>query len=131
MAVGGNLYLENPQNTVGHALSPVGALGANLGEIYVQGICSKQSRTPPPACGWGAVDDVWGNTTGSVIPNGFITVPSLTCCSPYLGSTGHPELSARPERHGLLVPQRLDRAKLTLRDVERRVPEVRPTRACD
>ena len=87
-----------------------------------------KSTTPPPACGWGAVDDVWGNTTGSVIPTGFITVPSLTCCSPYLGSTGHPELSTRPERHGLLVPQRLDRAELALRDVERRVPEVRPTR---
>ena len=100
VAVGGNLYLENPQNTVGHALSPVGALGANLGEIYVQGICSKQSRTPPPACGWGAVDDVWGNITGSAIPANFITVPSLTCCSPYLGSTGHPELSSDPSDMG-------------------------------
>ena len=27
VAVGGNLYLENPHNTVGHALSPVGPLG--------------------------------------------------------------------------------------------------------
>ncbi len=45
VAVGGNLYLENPQNTVGHALSPVGPLATNLGEIYVEGTCSKQGRT--------------------------------------------------------------------------------------
>jgi hypothetical protein len=100
VAVGGNLYLENPQNTVGHALSPVGPLGPNLGEIYVEETCSKQGRTPPPACGWGAVDDVWGNVTGNVIPTGFITVPKLTCCSPYLGSNGHPELSGDPSVMG-------------------------------
>jgi hypothetical protein len=87
VAVGRNLYLENPQNTVGRALSPPG----NLGEIYVQGNCSKQGRTPPPACGWGAVDDVWGNITGNVIPAGYITVPKLTCCAPYGGSIGPPE----------------------------------------
>jgi hypothetical protein len=100
VAVGGNLYLENPQNTVGHALSPVGALGPDLGEIHVEGTCSKQGRIPPPACDWGAGDDVWGIVTDHVIPPGFITVPKLTCCSPYLGSNGHPELSGDPSVMG-------------------------------
>jgi hypothetical protein len=100
VAVGGNLYLENPQNTVGHALSPIGALGPNLGEIHVEGTCSKQGRTPPPACAWGAGDDVWGIVTDHVIPPDFITVPKLTCCSPYLGSNGHPEPSTDPSVMG-------------------------------
>ncbi len=109
VAVGRNLKLSQPQNKVGRALSPPG----NLGEIYVQGTCSKQGRTPPPACGWGAVDDVWGNTTGNVIPPGYITAPKLTCCSPYSGSIGPPEPSADPSvmgfwyRNALLGPNSL------------------------
>ena len=63
-----------------------------LAEIYVQNKCSSKNMTAQHfPCSWGAGDDVWGVTTGTTIPPGYITVPKLTCCAPYAGSIGPPE----------------------------------------
>ena len=101
LAVGGNLYLENPQNTVGHALSPVGPLGPRSRRDPRRGhVLEARQDLLLRRVRWGAGDDVWGIVTDHVIPPGFITVPKLTCCSPYLGSNGHPELSGDPSVMG-------------------------------
>ena len=51
-------------------LTPVGPLGANLGEIYVEGTCSKQGRnTAPPSGLWlGGYRRRLGIVTGDQIP---------------------------------------------------------------
>ena len=95
VAVGRNLSLRNPQNKIGNVFGT--AFTANyLGEVFVQGTCSKQLRLPPPDCGWGAVDDVWAANPlpRKPIPTGYVIEPKLTCCSPISGPIpGIPEES--------------------------------------
>ena len=96
VAVGRDLWLLSPQNKIGHVFGTANPANS-LGEIYVQGKCSSKNITPQHTpCSWGAGDDVWGVTTGVVIPPGLVTAPKLTCCSPYGGSTGHPEPTSEP-----------------------------------
>jgi Tfp pilus assembly protein PilX len=81
IAVGHDLTLVNPQNTVGHVngnASPANDLAA----VHVGHFCSSKNNPTPHACVWGATDKVWGVIHDNVIPPDFITVPTLTCCSP-------------------------------------------------
>ena len=71
-----------------------------LEAVYVQGNCSSKNYHTPQPLSLGADDDIWAVTTGTSIPTGFITVPKLTCCSPYFGSNGHPELTTDPSVMG-------------------------------
>ena len=62
------------------------------------------------------------------IPPGFITVPKLTCCSPYVGSTGHPELSADPSVMGFWYRNASIGPNSLCQTSSGTPPEVRPTR---
>ena len=80
VAVGRDLWLHEPHNQIGRVLSPPGSLES----IYVQRYCSSQNNTAQHfPCLWGSGDDVYGTTTGTVIPPDYIEKPELTCCSPY------------------------------------------------
>ena len=62
VAVGRDLWLKNPQNQIGHVLSP---RPGNLESIYVQGnVLEPEQSTPHFPCLWGAGDDVYGDATG-------------------------------------------------------------------
>jgi Tfp pilus assembly protein PilX len=99
VAVGRDAWINQPNNQIGHVFGS--SLADRLEAVYVQGNCSSKNFTAPHhPCLWGADDDIWAATTGISIPPGFITVPKLTCCSPYLGSNGHPELSGDPSVMG-------------------------------
>ena len=91
VAVGRDLWLLNPQNKIGHVFGTASPANS-LDSVYVQGKCSSKNITPQHfPCSWGAGDDVWAVTTGTVIPPGYVTEPKLTCCAPYLGSIGPAE----------------------------------------
>jgi hypothetical protein len=91
VAVGRDLWLINPQNKIGHVFGTASPAN-NLDSVYVQAKCSSKNITAQHfPCSWGAGDDVWAVTTGTVIPPGYVIPPKLTCCAPYLGSIGPAE----------------------------------------
>jgi hypothetical protein len=81
IAVGNDLSLVNPQNQVGHVNGNADP-DNDLAEVHVGHLCASKSNPTPHACVWGAVDKIWGVIHDNVIPPDFITVPTLTCCSP-------------------------------------------------
>jgi Tfp pilus assembly protein PilX len=81
IAVGHDLSLVNPQNSVGHVNGSADPAN-DLAEVHVGHFCASKANPTPHACVWGAVDKVWGVIHDNVIPADFITVPTLTCCSP-------------------------------------------------
>jgi hypothetical protein len=84
VAVGGNFYEEQNANQAGH-INGSASPANDLGEMYVQGLCSTKANTETlHACAWGDTDQIWATTHGNVIPPDFLDfVPKLTCCSPY------------------------------------------------
>jgi hypothetical protein len=99
VAVGRDAWLNQPNNQIGHVFGS--STADRLEAVYVQRNCSSKSFTAlHTPCRWGADDDIWAVATGTVIPPGYITVPKMTCCSPYGGSTGHPEPTADPSTMG-------------------------------
>jgi hypothetical protein len=81
IAVGHNLSLVNPQNTVGH-VNGTASPANDLAEIHVVNQCLSKSNPSPHACVWGSTDKIWGVVHDNVIPPGYLTAPTLTCCSP-------------------------------------------------
>jgi hypothetical protein len=81
IAVGHNLSLVNPQNQVGHVNGSADPAN-DLAEIHVVNQCLSKNNPTPHACAWGATDKIWGVTHDNVIPPGYLTTPTLTCCSP-------------------------------------------------
>jgi len=82
IAVGHDLTLSNPQNTVGH-VNGNNSPANDLAEVHVFHFCSSKNNPTPHACVWGATDKVWGVVHDNVIPPDFINpIPTLTCCSP-------------------------------------------------
>jgi hypothetical protein len=83
IAAGHNLSLVNPQNQVGHVNGSADPAN-DLAEIHVANLCSSKDNPTPHACAWGATDKIWGlDPVGdNFIPPGYITTPTLTCCSP-------------------------------------------------
>ena len=80
IAAGHNLTLENPQNQVGHVNGSADPAN-DLAEIHVANLCSSKNNPTPHACVWGATDKIWGVIHDNVIPPGYITTPTLTCCT--------------------------------------------------
>ena len=80
IAVGHNLSLVNPQNQVGHVNGSADPAN-DLAEIHVVNQCASKNNPTPHACVWGASDKVWGVIHDNVIPPGYLTTPTLTCCS--------------------------------------------------
>jgi hypothetical protein len=81
IAVGHNLSLVNPQNTVGH-VNGTASPANDLAEIHVVNQCLSKSNPSPHACVWGSTDKIWGVVHNNVIPPDYLTAPTLTCCSP-------------------------------------------------
>jgi Tfp pilus assembly protein PilX len=81
IAVGHDLSLVNPQNQVGH-VNGTNSPANDLAEIHVGHYCASKDNPTPHPCVWGDTDKVWGVIHDNVIPPGFITIPTLTCCSP-------------------------------------------------
>jgi hypothetical protein len=81
IAVGHNLSLVNPQNQVGHVNGTADPAN-DLAEIHVVNQCLSKNNPSPHACAWGATDKIWGVIHDNVIPPGYITTPTLTCCAP-------------------------------------------------
>jgi hypothetical protein len=81
IAVGHDLSLVNPQNSVGHVNGTVSP-DYDLGEVHVGHYCASKNNPTPHPCVWGSTDKVWGVVHDNVIPPGFITTPTLTCCAP-------------------------------------------------
>jgi Tfp pilus assembly protein PilX len=81
IAVGHDLTLVNPQNSVGHVNGTADPAN-DLAEVHVGHLCSSKNNPTPHACVWGATDKIWGVIHDNVIPPDFITVPTLTCCAP-------------------------------------------------
>jgi hypothetical protein len=81
IAVGHDLSLVNPQNQVGH-VNGSSSPANDLAEVHVGHYCASKDNPTPHPCVWGDTDKVWGVIHDNVIPPGFITVPTLTCCSP-------------------------------------------------
>ena len=81
IAVGHDLSLLNPQNTVGHVNGSASPAN-DLAEIHVGHYCASQNNGTPHPCVWGATDKIWGVIHDNVIPSGYITTPTLTCCNP-------------------------------------------------
>jgi hypothetical protein len=79
VAVGGNLTLENPQNTVGKS-------NDRLAAVYVEGSCTYMNNPTHTPCQWDT-DNVFAagpgaNQGGTTIPATLITqIPTLTCCA--------------------------------------------------
>src|SRR5262245_30605974 len=85
IAVGNDLTLTQPNNQVGQvgkANTQCPTPAADLGEAHVVGKCTYKNQASHQPCAWGATDNVWATVHDTVIPPGFITVPTLTCCSP-------------------------------------------------
>jgi hypothetical protein len=80
IAVGHDLSLVNPQNQVGHVNGSADPAN-DLAEIHVVNKCESKNNPSPHACVWGATDKIWGVTHDNVIPSGYLTAPTLTCCS--------------------------------------------------
>ena len=78
IAVGHDLSLVNPQNQVGHVNAPPG----DLAEIHVVNQCQSKKDPSPHDCVWGTPDQIFGAANDNVIPPGYLTTPTLTCCSP-------------------------------------------------
>ena len=103
IAVEHDLVLTQPQNQVGHVNGSADPAN-DLGEIHVGHMCaSKANPTPHYPCVWGNTDKIWGvNPAGDyTIPPGYITKPTLTCCSPVnwtapADGTSHPAPPATP-----------------------------------
>ena len=104
IAAGHNLSLVNPQNQVGHVNGSADPAN-DLAEIHVANLCSSKNNPTPHACVWGATDKIWGVTHDNVVPPGYITTPTLTCCSP-IGWTApadgasHPAIPPSPSYMG-------------------------------
>jgi hypothetical protein len=81
IAVGHNLSLVNPQNQVGH-VNGTASPANDLAEIHVANQCASKDNPTPHACVWGATDKIWGVVHDNVIPPGYLTTPTLTCCNP-------------------------------------------------
>ncbi len=81
IAAGHNLSLVNPQNQVGHVNGTADPAN-DLAEIHVANQCQSKDNPMPHDCVWGATDKIWGVIHDNVIPPGYITTPTLTCCSP-------------------------------------------------
>jgi hypothetical protein len=81
IAVGHNLSLVNPQNQVGHVNGTADPAN-DLAEIHVVNQCLSKDNPSPHACAWGATDKIWGVIHDNIIPPGYLTTPTLTCCSP-------------------------------------------------
>jgi hypothetical protein len=81
IAVGHNLSLVNPQNQVGHVNGTADPAN-DLAEIHVVNQCLSKNNPTPHACVWGPTDKIWGVIHDNVIPPGYLTTPTLTCCSP-------------------------------------------------
>src|SRR5512133_205048 len=81
IAVGHNLSLVNPQNQVGHVNGTADPAN-DLAEIHVVNQCASKNNPTPHACVWGPTDKIWGVIHDNVIPPGYLTTPTLTCCSP-------------------------------------------------
>ena len=81
IVAGNDLSLVNPQNQVGH-VNGSASPGNDLAEIHVGRYCASKANPTPHPCVWGSTDKVWGVTHDNTIPPGYITVPTLTCCSP-------------------------------------------------
>jgi hypothetical protein len=89
LAVGGVLYEAQMANKVGH-VNGVTNPAFRLEKTYVVGGCNTKkynNNGPTHPCVYGdgtTIDQIWGDTTGNVIPPGFLQyVPELTCCAPY------------------------------------------------
>ena len=54
----------------------------DLAEIHVANQCQSKNNPSPHACAWGNTDKIWGVIHDNVIPPGYLTTPTLTCCSP-------------------------------------------------
>jgi hypothetical protein len=81
IAVGHNLSLVNPQNQVGHVNGTADPAN-DLAEIHVVNQCLSKNNPSPHACAWGATDKIWGVIHDNIIPPGYLTTPTLTCCAP-------------------------------------------------
>ena len=104
IAAGHNLTLENPQNQVGHVNGSADPAN-DLAEIHVANLCSSKNNPTPHACVWGATDKIWGVIHDNVIPPGYITTPTLTCCSPIAWAApadgaSHPAIPPSPSYMG-------------------------------
>jgi hypothetical protein len=80
IAVGHNLSLVNPQNQVGHVNGTADPAN-DLAEIHVVNQCASKNNPTPHACVWGPTDKIWGVIHDNVIPPGYLTTPTLTCCT--------------------------------------------------
>jgi hypothetical protein len=89
-----DLALTSPQNQVGHVNGSTDPVNS-LAEVHVGNTCESKANPSPHPCVWGATDQIWAVTHDNVIPPGYITKPTLTCCSPVSWSapadgTSHP-----------------------------------------
>ena len=71
----------SPQNQVGHVNGSADPAN-DLAEIHVGNQCQSKNNPTPHACVWGNTDKIWGVIHDNVIPPGYLTIPTLTCCSP-------------------------------------------------
>ena len=104
IAAGHNLTLENPQNQVGHVNGSADPAN-DLAEIHVANLCSSKNNPTPHACVWGDTDKIWGVIHDNVIPPGYLTTPTLTCCSPIAWAApadgaSHPAIPPTPSYMG-------------------------------
>ena len=81
VAAGHNLALTSPQNQVGHVNGSADPAN-DLAEIHVVNQCQSKTNPSPHACAWGNTDKIWGVVHDNIIPAGYLTTPTLTCCSP-------------------------------------------------
>jgi len=94
IAVAHDLSIVNPQNQVGHVNGSADPAN-DLAEIHVANQCESKNNPTPHGCVWGATDKIWSVIHDNVIPPGYITLPTLTCCSPIAwaapaNGTSHP-----------------------------------------
>jgi hypothetical protein len=105
-----DLSLVNPQNQVGHVNGSSDPAN-DLAEVHVGNQCESKNNPTPHACAWGATDKIWAQTADNTIPPGFITKPTLTCCSattptttvgwaPPADGTSHPATAPSPSYMG-------------------------------
>jgi hypothetical protein len=104
IAVKHNLSLVGPQNQVGHVNGSADPAN-DLAEIHVENLCASQANAMPHPCVWGDTDKIWGVIHDNVIPPGYITAPTLTCCSPIAWAApsdgaSHPAIPPTPSYMG-------------------------------